>query len=267
MAFEDVGKKCDQDVKEVARALEKMMDRLYQAMVRELNFQRQLIMQELKRQDELHSLKDQPYNVFIKDENGQYQEATLQQLKGGEDVQFQLLDPTNPQIVEIDNIQVFQDPNSGEMVVGDDNTLITTVSMEDIEQARGELEQELGAEGFTLEQAIAADYYQDSSFFDLMDQEHSPYLDVDMGIEDLGLDSLDGIDMDMDLDFLSLSELEMDGIEMDSIADQVMGEFVQGPDFDALEPIGMDDFSQDLGFDAMDIGESIDLDVGMELDL
>ena len=107
--------------------------------------------QELKRQDELHSLKDQPYNVFIKDENGQYQEATLQQLKGGEDVQFQLLDPTNPQIVEINDIQVFQDPTSGEMVVGDDNTLITTVSMDDIEQARGELEQELGAEGFTLE--------------------------------------------------------------------------------------------------------------------
>ena len=45
MAFEDVGKKCAQDVKEVARALEKMMDRLYQAMVREMNFQRQLIIQ------------------------------------------------------------------------------------------------------------------------------------------------------------------------------------------------------------------------------
>lgn len=267
MAFEDVGKKCDQDVKELARALEKMMDRLYQAMVREINFQRQMILQELKRQDELHSLKDQPYNIFVKDENGQFHQASLQELKGGEDVQFQLLDPTNPQIVEVDNIQVFKDPTSGEMVVGDDNTLITTVSMDEIEQARDELTKELGENGFTLEQAIAADHYQDASFFELMDPENSPYLDNTLGIEDLGLDSLDGIDMGMEIDGLELDGMSMDGFDMGEIAENVEFEFTSQGLMDYMSQ-GMDGF--DMGQQAMgDIGDMDlsmdDMDIGMEI--
>ena len=233
MAFENIGKECDAKIDQIFDEICDFLRKRAQLLA-----QREQIKNHNKNLTPL--LESKKYDAFVKDENGEYKAVTLENIKDGDDIKFEIDGPDGKETISLEDAKVFKDLESGQMVFSDalEKDLLTTVSQADIEKAKEEIKEMKAPGTVTIAQALVLDEIcgDQLSFFDMVNGDqleitedvwHQISLDEyenEIGvnaIEPIKLDGIETEEVGLEVSINDISLHEMDGISNDEIGQEI----------------------------------------------